>query len=127
VASIGKSIVFKGELSGEEDLEIDGRVEGRVQLPNHQLTVGAHGKVTAELEAKAVIVVGHVTGNVSATERVEIQAAGVVEGDVKAPRLLVQEGAVVNGSIQMSKPEGAATARPAAPPAPAAEGQRKSA
>ena len=101
VASFGKSIVFKGDLTGDEDLEIEGRVEGQVKLPNHQLTIGAHGKVTAEVEAKNVIVVGHISGNVSATERVEVQASGVVDGDIRAPRLLIQEGAVVNGSIQM--------------------------
>ncbi len=104
VASFGKSIVFKGDLTGDEDLEIEGRVEGQVKLPNHQLTIGAHGKVTAEVEAKTVIVVGHVSGNVSASERVEVQASGVVDGDIRAPRLLIQEGAVVNGSIQMGAP-----------------------
>ncbi len=102
VATIGKSIIFKGELTGDEDLEIDGNVEGDIKLPNHELTVGAHGKVKAEITAKCVQVVGHVSGNIVATERVEIQASGVVEGDIRAPRLLVQEGAVVNGAIEMS-------------------------
>ena len=101
MASLGKSIVFKGDLTGEEDLEIEGKVEGKVKLPNHQLTVGANGRVTAQVEAKNVIVVGHIAGDVIATERVEIQATGVVDGDIHSPRLLVQEGAVVNGSIQM--------------------------
>lgn len=78
VANLGKSIVFKGDLTGEEDLEIEGRVEGQVKLPNHQLTIGAHGRVTAQVEAKHVIVVGHVAGNVMASERVEVQATGVV-------------------------------------------------
>jgi len=103
VANIGKSIVFKGDLTGDEDLIIDGNIEGRVQLPSHQLTIGAHGKVTAEIEAKSVIIVGRVAGNVNATERVEVQASGIVDGDIRSPRLLVQEGAVVNGSIEMSK------------------------
>jgi len=116
VASFGKSIVFKGDVSGDEDLEIEGRVEGQVKLPNHQLTIGGHGRVTAEIEAKTVIVIGHVAGNVVATERVEIQASGVVEGDIHAPRLLIQEGAVVNGSIEMAGAQKkAATARPAEP------------
>jgi cytoskeletal protein CcmA (bactofilin family) len=109
VANIGKSIVFKGELSGDEDLVIDGSVEGRVQLPSHQLTVGAHGKVTAQIQAKSVIIVGTVAGNVNATERVEVQASGVVDGDICSPRLLVQEGAAVNGAIEMGKTPASAT------------------
>ncbi len=116
VASFGKSIVFKGDLSGDEDLEIEGRVEGQVKLVNHQLTIGAHGRVTAQVEAKNVIVIGHIAGNVIATERVEVQATGVVDGDIHAPRLLIQEGAVVNGSIEMGgaekKTEAAAPAEP---------------
>ena len=122
VATIGKSIVFKGELSGDEDLEVDGAVEGDIKLPNHVLKIGAHGKVKASVIAKCVQVVGHVAGNVSATERVEIEASGIVEGDIRAPRLLVQEGAVINGAIEMTKAAGAAGA---APPKPAAEPARK--
>ncbi len=101
MASFGKSIIFKGDLTGDEDLEIEGRVEGQVKLPNHQLTIGAHGRVTAQVEAKHVVVIGHVSGNVSASERVEVQATGIVDGDIAAPRLLIAEGAVVNGSISM--------------------------
>ena len=96
MANIGKSIIFKGDLTGDEDIEIEGQIEGKISLPKNQLTIGAHGRVKAELSAKAVVVVGHIIGNVTATERVEIQASGVVEGDIRAPRLLIQEGAVVN-------------------------------
>lgn len=103
VANIGKSVVFKGDLSGEEDLEIEGRVEGKIHLPSHQLTIGANGQAKAEIDAKTIIVTGHVIGNVTATERCEVQAAGVVDGDIRAPRLLVQEGAVVNGNITMGE------------------------
>ena len=117
VASIGKSVVFKGDLSGDEDLEIEGRIEGQIQLPNHQLTIGAHGRVKAQIEAKTVVVVGHVSGNVTATERCEVQASGVVDGDIRAPRLLIQEGAVVNGNIEMGEKAKAATAG-AHPPTP---------
>ena len=102
MASIGQSIVFKGELTGDEDLEIDGQVEGTVHLKNHQLTIGANGQVQAELKAKAVVIVGHVTGNVVGTERVEIQATGIVDGDVTAPKLVVAEGARINGAIHMT-------------------------
>ncbi len=105
MANIGKSIVFKGDLSGDEDLEIEGQVEGGVQLANHQLTIGESGRVQAQLYAKEVVVIGHVTGNITATERVEIQVNGVVEGDVHTPRLVVADGAVLNGSVEMSKPQ----------------------
>ena len=117
VADIGKSIVFKGDLSGDEDLQIDGQVEGGVQLANHQLTIGETGRVQAQLYAKSVIVVGHVTGNITATERVEIQVNGIVEGDVHTPRLIVADGAVLNGSVEMTKPQGGAASKPAAPEA----------
>ena len=101
MANIGKSITLKGDLSGNEDLVIEGHIEGRVDLPNNQLTIGANGTCAAAVHAKTVIVVGKVTGNVTATERIEIQSTGLVNGDVSAPRLIVQEGAVVNGSIEM--------------------------
>src|SRR5262249_52663484 len=90
------------------DLVIEGKVEGKVTLPNSQLTIGANGSIKAEVQAKSVVVIGRVAGNVRGTERVEIQATGIVEGDVIAPRLVVAEGAVVNGSIQMPARPGAA-------------------
>jgi cytoskeletal protein CcmA (bactofilin family) len=123
VANIGKSITIKGDLTGNEDMVIEGNVDGKVDLPNNQLTVGANGTVRAEIDAKSVVIVGRVTGNIHGTERVEIQGTGIVEGDVAAPRLVVAEGAVVNGSISMSKKAGAAA--PAAPPTPAGPEVRK--
>jgi cytoskeletal protein CcmA (bactofilin family) len=114
MANIGKSISIKGDLTGNEDLVIEGKVEGKVELPNNQLTVGANGVVKAEISAKTVVVIGRVAGNVKGSERIEIQATGIVEGDVAAPRLVVAEGAVVNGSVQMGKQTGAAGAAPAA-------------
>ena len=116
MASIGKSIVFKGDLSGDEDLQIDGQVEGGIQLANHELTIGETGRVQAQLYAKSVIVVGQVIGNITATERVEIQVNGVVEGDVHAPRLVVAEGAVLNGSVEMTRPPESPAATPVAEP-----------
>ena len=104
VATIGKSIHLKGELTGEEDLEVEGTVEGDVKLPNHVLKIGAHGKVMASVLAQCVQVIGRVSGDVSATERVEVESSGIVEGDIRAPRLLVQEGAVINGRIEMTAP-----------------------
>lgn len=122
MATIGQSIIFKGELSGDEDLEIEGQVEGDVQLENHQLTVGSSGRLKAEVTAKSIIVIGHVIGNLNATERIEIQATGVVEGDLRAPRLNVQEGAVLNGAIDMSSPASAETKKPNAPAQGAPQG-----
>lgn len=120
MAIIGKSISIKGDLTGNEDLQIDGKVDGRIDLPNNQLTVGADGQVKAEVTAKAVSVIGHVTGNVTATDKIEVESSGIVDGDVRAPRLIVQEGAVLNGAIEM----GAKVSAPAtsAPPAAAASG-----
>ena len=102
MANIGKSISIRGDLTGNEDMVIEGQVEGKVDLPNNQLTVGANGKVKAEIHAKSVVIVGHVIGNVIGLERVEIQATGKVEGDVTAPKLMVAEGAHLNGAIQMT-------------------------
>ncbi len=116
MANIGKSITINGDLTGEEDLVIEGKVEGKVTLPNSVLTIGANGAIKAEVQAKSVVVVGRVSGNVRGTERVEIQATGIVEGDVIAPRLVVAEGAVVNGSIQMTSKPGAAAHAPSQPP-----------
>jgi len=103
MANIGKSIMIKGDLTGNEDIVIEGTVEGKVDLPNNQLTIGANGSAKAEITAKTIVVIGKVSGNVHGTERVEIQATGVVEGDVSAPRLVVAEGAVLNGSIHMTQ------------------------
>jgi cytoskeletal protein CcmA (bactofilin family) len=101
MANIGKSISIKGDLSGNEDLVVEGTVEGRIELPNNQLTIGANGNVKADISAKSVVVVGKVAGNVSGVERVQIEATGSVQGDVRTPRLVVQEGATLNGSVEM--------------------------
>ncbi len=103
MANIGKAISIRGDLTGNEDMVIEGQVEGKVDLPNNQLTIGANGKVKAEIHAKGIVIVGHVVGNVIGLERVEIQATGRVEGDVTAPKLIVAEGAQLNGAIQMGQ------------------------
>jgi cytoskeletal protein CcmA (bactofilin family) len=126
MATIGQSIVFKGELTGDEDLEIEGQVDGLIQLANHQLTIGANGRLKAEVHAKSIVVIGQVTGNLSASERIEIQATGVVTGDVSSPRLNVQEGAIINGTIDMSG-SSASDVKPATQPTSAASEARKSA
>jgi cytoskeletal protein CcmA (bactofilin family) len=121
MANIGKSISIKGDLTGNEDLVIEGRVEGgKIELPGNELTIGANGYVTAEIHAKSVIVIGKVGSSVSATEKIEIQSSGSVHGDVRAPRLIVQEGATLNGSVEMGKE----AEKPAAAPLLARTGTR---
>jgi cytoskeletal protein CcmA (bactofilin family) len=103
VANIGKSVVIKGELNGSEDLTIEGHVEGKIELRDHVLTIGPNGKIKAELFAKAVVVLGEVIGNVSATEKVDIRENGSVEGDITSPRVAIAEGAHFRGSVDMAQ------------------------
>jgi len=102
MANIGKSITIQGDLNGNEDLTIEGKVRGKVELPNNQLTIGQGGEVQAEIHAKAVVVQGTVSGNIISSERVEIQGTGVVNGDIQSPKLVVAEGAVINGAVEMT-------------------------
>jgi len=103
LASIGQSIIINGELSGSEDLTIEGRVEGKIELRDHVLTVGSNGKIKAQISAKAIVVLGHVTGNLSATEKVDIKETGSVDGDIVAPRVAIADGSHFRGSIDMQK------------------------
>jgi len=125
VVNIGKSVVIKGELNGSEDLTVEGYVEGRVELRDHVLTIGPNGRIKAEVFAKAVIVLGEITGNVTASEKVDIRDKGSVDGDIISPRVAIAEGSHFRGSVDMqrgggmkaARPEAKAEARPA--PAPA--------
>ena len=103
LASIGKSIVINGELSGSEDLTIEGRVDGKIELKDHVLTVGPNGRIKAQVSAKAVVVLGQVQGNLNATEKVDIKENGSVEGDIVAPRVAIADGSHFRGSIDMQK------------------------
>jgi len=116
-AHIGRSVVIKGELDGSEDLVIDGYVEGKIELRDHTLTIGANGRIKAQVFAKAVIVLGELTGNISAAERVEIREAGAVDGDIVSPRVAIAEGAHFRGSIDMQRKGQAAKAPLGAAPA----------
>lgn len=127
MANIGKSITIKGDLTGNEDIQIDGTVEGRIDLPNNQLTIGADGEVKAEITAKAVTVVGHVTGNLTATDKIEVESSGVVDGDVRAPRLIIQEGAVLNGAVEMGHKASSSPATSVSVPKPVASSSAPSA
>jgi cytoskeletal protein CcmA (bactofilin family) len=125
--NIGKSVVIKGDLSGSEDLTIEGQVEGKIELRQNVLTIGPNGKIKAQVFAKAVVVQGEVQGNITATERVDIRDNGSVDGDLSAPRVAIADGAHFRGSIDMQKGSGKpdvashkAEAVAASKPAPAA-------
>jgi cytoskeletal protein CcmA (bactofilin family) len=106
VVNIGKSVVIKGELNGSEDLTIEGQVEGKIELRQNVLTIGANARIKAQVFAKSVIILGEVTGNVSASEKVDIRDNGSVDGDIAAPRVAIAEGAHFRGSIDMQKGSG---------------------
>ena len=119
--NIGKSVVIKGELNGSEDLTIEGQVEGKIELRQNVLTIGPNGKIKAQVFAKAVIILGEVTGNVTASEKVDIRDNGSVDGDISSPRVAIAEGAHFRGSIDMQKGGGAqkTDGKPGAASAPA--------
>jgi cytoskeletal protein CcmA (bactofilin family) len=120
IVNIGKSVIIKGELSASEDLTIEGQVDGKVDLHQNTLTIGANGRITAQVVAKVVIVLGQVHGNITATEKVDIRDNGSVDGDVSAPRIAIAEGAHFRGSIDMQQRAGAKAPAAAATPGPAA-------
>ncbi len=99
VAQIGKSVVIKGELSGSEDLYLDGEVEGSIELKQNAVTIGPNGKVKAKINAKSVVVDGKVTGNVFGSDRVELRGSSVVTGDIVTKRIVIAEGAFFKGSV----------------------------
>lgn len=101
-AIIGQSILIKGELTGNENLTIEGRVEGKIDLKEHHLTIGKGGKIQADITARAITIVGEVTGNVTAEEKIEIRESGKLTGDVVAPRIAIADGAQFKGSVEMS-------------------------
>jgi len=123
MANIGKSISIKGDVEGGEDTVVEGRVEGRVTLRSHHLTIGANGDVQGEVSAKQVTVIGRVVGNVVASERIEVRESGRIEGDLSSPRLMVAEGAIINGTIAMKELAGStgAPSRPQAKDPPPAK------
>ena len=112
VVNIGKSVVIKGELNGSEDLTIEGHVEGKIELRDHVLTIGPNGKIKAQVFAKAVIVLGEVNGNVTATEKVDIRDGGSVDGDIVSPRVAIAEGAHFRGSVDMQRKGGQSQPQP---------------
>ncbi|HKD84105.1 MAG TPA: polymer-forming cytoskeletal protein [Terriglobales bacterium] len=130
VATIGKSVVVKGELSGSEDLIVDGEVEGSISLRGQSLTVGPNGRVRANIEARNVIVHGRVDGDIHATDRVDLRKSASLSGDIATARISIEDGAFFKGGIDIqrpesgqkveTKPQASAAAAPAAGPASAA-------
>src|SRR5271155_2452575 len=103
-ATIGKSLIIKGEVTGSESLYIDGKVEGSINLPGNRVTVGRNGQVTANISAREIVVLGKVKGNVNASDRVDIRSEGSLSGDVVAQRISIEDGAFFKGGIDIRKP-----------------------
>jgi len=129
-ATIGRTLVIKGELSGAEALYIDGRIEGKITLPDNRVTIGRNGIVQANITAREVVVMGKVSGNIECSDRVDIRSEGSVTGDVSTIRISVEDGAVLKGGIQVKSGETkqqnqAQTQAKAEAPKPAAAEQPK--
>ncbi len=119
-ATIGKSLMIKGEVTGSESLYIDGRIEGTINLPGNRVTVGRNGQVAANISAREIVVLGKVRGNCQASDRIDIRSEGSLTGDVIAARISIEDGAFFKGGIDIRKPgageAGAAAGKPAAEP-----------
>ena len=100
-ATIGRTLVIKGEISGAEALYIDGRIEGKISLPDNRVTIGRNGAVQANIAAREVVVMGKVNGNIECSDRVDIRSEGSVTGDVSTVRVIIEDGAVLKGSIEV--------------------------
>jgi len=120
-AVIGKSVAIKGQIYSREDLTIDGEVEGSVELQEHRLTIGPHGRVQAGIKAREMIVLGTVHGNVEVTDKIDIRKDAKLVGDIKTSRIVIEDGAYFKGSIDITRPEVVTKPAPvqAAPPPPA--------
>jgi cytoskeletal protein CcmA (bactofilin family) len=116
-AAIGKSVVVKGQIFSREDLYLDGEVDGTLELQEHRLTVGPHGRVQAGIKAREVVIIGTVHGNIEAADKIDIRKDAKLVGDIRTARIVIEDGAYFKGSIDISKPE---ITRAAAPPKPAA-------
>jgi cytoskeletal protein CcmA (bactofilin family) len=109
-ASISKGLSIKGEITGTESLFIDGKVEGSISIPGNRVTVGKNGQVNASINAREIVVLGKLKGNVNATDRVDIRAEGALTGDVAAARISIEDGAFFKGGIDIRKPDAKPTA-----------------
>ena len=118
IINIGKSVSIKGELTADEDLTIDGRVEGQIKLRDHNLVIGPHGAIQGEISAKNLTVKGRVVGNISAGQLVEIKASGSVVGDIESSRILIADGGHLKGSIDLRRSVGTSEGRHSSEPKP---------
>jgi cytoskeletal protein CcmA (bactofilin family) len=100
-ATIGRSIVIKGEVSGNESLYVDGRIEGTVNFAEHRVTIGRNGSVAANISAREVVILGKVQGNIQCSDRLDIRSEGALTGDVVTQRISVEDGAILKGSVQV--------------------------
>src|ERR1700693_804157 len=114
-AIIGKSVMIKGQIFSREDLTIDGEIDGSVELQEHRLTVGPHGKLQAGVKAREIVVLGTIHGNVEASDKIDIRKDAKLVGDIKTARIVIEDGAYFKGSIDIARPE---ISQPAAVPAP---------
>ncbi|HVM94207.1 MAG TPA: polymer-forming cytoskeletal protein [Terriglobales bacterium] len=110
IASLGRSVVIKGEVSGSEDLYVDGEIEGSIDLRNHSVTIGPNGKLKASVSAKSIVVQGKVDGSLSASDRLDLRKSAVVTGDVTTQRIAIEEGAFLKGKVDIQKDAGKGTA-----------------
>lgn len=120
---IGPSIVVRGEISGEEDLLVEGRVEGRIDLRQNAVTIGAKGQLAAEVIARVVLIDGEVDGNLTAEEQIVLRKSGRVRGDLCAPRVTIEDGARFKGSIDMEPKAARAVTGASTPARPTAVGR----
>jgi len=100
-ATIGRTLVIKGEITGAEALYIDGRIEGKITLSENRVTIGRNGTVQADINAREIVVMGKVTGNLDCSDRVDIRSEGVVNGNVSTVRIIVEDGAVLKGGVEV--------------------------
>jgi cytoskeletal protein CcmA (bactofilin family) len=119
-ARLGPSIALEGKLSGDEDLLVEGRFRGEIQVPAHQVTVGSDGRIEGEVRACAIVVEGEVRGNLTASQQVLVRASGSVHGDIRAPRVALDQGCRFKGAIDMEP-----NARPVDHPVERKEGRRE--
>ena len=118
LACIGSSLEIKGRITAEEDLQIDGKVEGPVSIRGHRLTIGRSGQLNSEVASRELVVFGKVTGNINATDRVEIKKDGAVIGDIQTTRISIEDGAIFKGRIEIDRPASKPASVPALRPEP---------
>jgi cytoskeletal protein CcmA (bactofilin family) len=104
-ATIGRSLIIKGEVSGSESLYIDGRIEGTINLADNRVTIGRNGSVAANISAREVVIMGKVQGNIQCSDRLDIRSEGTLTGDVVTQRISVEDGALLKGSVQVRAAE----------------------